>query len=646
MKKVGILIFFSLLFASFLFSKSSNALYVSTLGNDLLPGTPLLPLRTIQHAVDIAQPGTTIKVYPGIYRESVLINQKKLSSKTLRIVSLSEKDNRAQILGSEPSKSLSWSACTPEKCKGLDNKFMNSVFYADISWKESPGIIVQKTKTGERMLTLAQSPNYNVKNKSRYLENLWKGENLTPSTSILEDKTHLRTNFSLEGANALVVDGGERCGMFIYSQIINSHDAYSGKLYFDKPIGFSFLGSQENGIGKRTRYLVQGKLELLDEVGEWFFDKNLRRLYLWPLEGDNPARGSLEIARRSYGIKILNASNISIEGLVIKNINANQKSIEEGSISLVPENKGTIRNISLKHIAISNSNNGIIANNRPYKGQIEEIAIENSSIENIVRKPIFAFNFAGFSVKKTEIANSSHYSPFNAITIYRNSNVIINNNYVHNVGSNGIFFLSYEKENRASENIRVTGNRVENACESLGTCSGIKFFDGLYKDTIVSSNTIRNNMGWTPCTPYSGVGLMISNASGIIVTNNKFQNNPIMGINLFARQLPTTNNQIINNSITHSVTGIRLGSSNKAFDANPEAISTRHDNTIIYNNILKNSKYAIGVDPAHPESMVINKNTYFNNGYDMQFRNTLLHKVSDITRAIPTWDKDSHDIDQ
>lgn len=641
MKKVGILIFFSLLFASFLFSKSSSALYVSTLGNDVLPGTnPLLPLRTIQHAVDIAQPGTTIKVYPGIYRESVLINQKKLSSKTLRIVSISGKGNRAQILGSEPSKSLSWSNCTPEKCKGLDNKFMSSVFYADISWKESPGIIVQKTKAGERMLTLAQSPNYKVEKSSKYLESLWKGENVNTSASILEDKTHLRTTFSLSGANAILVDGGKRCGQLIYSSKIDIHDANSGKLYFKDLMGYSFLGSQENGIGPKTIYLIQGKLELLDEAGEWYYDTSLKRLFVWPLENKNPSKGDIEIARRPYGIKMVNATNITIEGFIIKNVTSSLKSIDDGSISLIPENGATIQNIKLKDIIISNSANGIAAIKRNYQGNINNIEIENLTIEKVLRKPIFAYNFSGFTVKKTEITNSSHYSTYNAITLNKTSNVSIDNNHIHNVGANGIFFLSYENKNLASGKIQVTNNRIENVCESLGTCSGIKFFDGRYEDTIVKSNKITNNFAWAPCTPYSGIGLMISNASGIRVTNNEFKNNTNIGIFLYTRQLPATNNLIANNFISNSRTGILLGSNESAFDANPEAISTRHDNTVIYNNILKNNEVAIDVNPAHPKKMDVNKNIFINNAFVMRFKEVLLKNIAAIKNVVPTWEKD------
>ena len=46
---------------------SVDALYVATTGDDANPGTLAAPLRTIQKAVDLAQPGTTISVRGGTY---------------------------------------------------------------------------------------------------------------------------------------------------------------------------------------------------------------------------------------------------------------------------------------------------------------------------------------------------------------------------------------------------------------------------------------------------------------------------------------------------------------------------------------------------------------------------------------------------
>lgn len=51
-----------------------RTLYVATTGNDGNPGTdPGAPLRTIQRAADLSQPGDLVSIQPGVYRESVSV---------------------------------------------------------------------------------------------------------------------------------------------------------------------------------------------------------------------------------------------------------------------------------------------------------------------------------------------------------------------------------------------------------------------------------------------------------------------------------------------------------------------------------------------------------------------------------------------
>jgi hypothetical protein len=53
-------------------SPSSRTLYVATSGSDSNSGTdPGAPLRTIQRAANLSQPGDLILIQPGIYRETV-----------------------------------------------------------------------------------------------------------------------------------------------------------------------------------------------------------------------------------------------------------------------------------------------------------------------------------------------------------------------------------------------------------------------------------------------------------------------------------------------------------------------------------------------------------------------------------------------
>ncbi|MGA9544158.1 MAG: DUF1565 domain-containing protein, partial [Candidatus Sulfotelmatobacter sp.] len=49
-------------------------LYVSTNGNDSNPGTIDKPLRTIQHAADIAKPGDTVNLRAGTYCQQLAVN--------------------------------------------------------------------------------------------------------------------------------------------------------------------------------------------------------------------------------------------------------------------------------------------------------------------------------------------------------------------------------------------------------------------------------------------------------------------------------------------------------------------------------------------------------------------------------------------
>jgi hypothetical protein len=52
---------------------TSHTYYVAPLGNDAASGTsPDTPLQTIQRAVDLAQPGDTIRLAPGRYFQDVV----------------------------------------------------------------------------------------------------------------------------------------------------------------------------------------------------------------------------------------------------------------------------------------------------------------------------------------------------------------------------------------------------------------------------------------------------------------------------------------------------------------------------------------------------------------------------------------------
>ena len=63
---------------------SIRTLYVATGGNDTNPGTnPAAPLRTIQRAANLSQPGDLILIQPGIYRERVSVPRSGTTSQPI-----------------------------------------------------------------------------------------------------------------------------------------------------------------------------------------------------------------------------------------------------------------------------------------------------------------------------------------------------------------------------------------------------------------------------------------------------------------------------------------------------------------------------------------------------------------------------------
>ncbi|MGD0538021.1 MAG: carbohydrate-binding protein [Verrucomicrobiota bacterium] len=98
--------------------------HVATTGNDANPGTKKAPLRTIQRAADLAQPGDVVTVHAGVYRERV--NPPRGGrSESRRIVYQAARGERVEIKGSEAIKH--WIRVTNEVWQvTLPNTFFGS----------------------------------------------------------------------------------------------------------------------------------------------------------------------------------------------------------------------------------------------------------------------------------------------------------------------------------------------------------------------------------------------------------------------------------------------------------------------------------------------------------------------------------------
>ena len=106
--------------------------HVATKGSDINPGTPTSPLRTIQRAADLAQPGDVITVHEGVYREH--INPPRGGeSDARRIVYHAVKGERVEIKGSEIIKGWvkvqgdTWKVTLPNSFFGSFNPYRDLI---------------------------------------------------------------------------------------------------------------------------------------------------------------------------------------------------------------------------------------------------------------------------------------------------------------------------------------------------------------------------------------------------------------------------------------------------------------------------------------------------------------------------------------
>ncbi len=106
--------------------------HVAIKGGDTNAGTRRLPLRTIQRAADLAQPGDTITVHEGVYRERVNPPRGGESDQR-RVVYQAAKGERVEITGSEvvtgwtKVQNNAWKVTLPNSFFGGFNPFTNVI---------------------------------------------------------------------------------------------------------------------------------------------------------------------------------------------------------------------------------------------------------------------------------------------------------------------------------------------------------------------------------------------------------------------------------------------------------------------------------------------------------------------------------------
>ncbi len=619
--------------------KQSNntTVYVSPIGNDINKGSKLNPFKTIQKAINSATSGTTISVLPGVYRESIIINNKGTNKSPLRITADPNLQGPVILTGSVPSSDYLWEECDNKSCSQIPSSNYSKIFYTKLNENFIPKLLYEIASDATvKKLNVARSPNYIPPVNGRISENWWSLSDSELSDKVLVDKIHLKGEAYLSGATVHIVDGGSRCGNFIWNKEIDSFDSINGKLYFKGPIGFSFFGSNEKGIGPYSKYYIENRFKLLDAPGEWYYDQDTKRLFLWPLGDQKPQKLNIEISNQSNGIELNNASNIEINGLTFRFFGG------YSALIINPQANNIISNIKIQNIKIEYSENGININGVEQSAVINNVTVLNSTFSNIENSSImvngknnYPSNITDIKIIGSDFNNNSLLSTTPDISLTKISKSLIKNNHIHDDMMYGIHMFGYEKDAGRISDIYIENNVIENVCQSISACGGLKFFGGKYLNTIVTGNIIRNNSGYSNCDEkHNGKGyahgIFISNASGIKLTNNIILNNTGDAIHVYPRQIEANNNVFLNNLVGYSSTGINLANPEGVADYDPTVFKTRHENTVIKNNVILYNGIGIQLDPANPEKVAMDYNAFISNIQDIKMDKTTGNKLWNI----------------
>ncbi len=401
-------------------------------GSDANDGkTPTTAFRTIQKAADLAGPGTTVHILPGVYRETVY---PALSGSAVEpsVYRAENGPGTVAIRGSEPSSSLTWTRLTSDPI-GMPPGVYSNVYWADLSaWDLSgpPRFIVEldspsplppapsplpRLGTGKgsgdgvrARLPLAREPDWQVLTEWKTHEFWWAADGgssmagCTPepgdnsdcdrdsrSATQLTDCTNdtdpagvepgnLTTLGSLVGGTLVALDTVQ--GHYVYRRTIVAHDVANGRITVDGSCEHD-PGSGNPGLGWGSKYYVENKPYLLDSPGEWWYDPSTRRLYLWPPTPADPATLNIEISRRGSGFVLRDRSYIILDGLTIEFLNGSAVSLANGETHRAYGD--VVRNATLRY-----ANWGVyleqgVRATAPPDNRIDGFTLENSEIAYI-----------------------------------------------------------------------------------------------------------------------------------------------------------------------------------------------------------------------------------------------------------------------
>ncbi len=501
--------------------------------------TPATAFRTIQRAADLAGPGTTVHILPGVYRETVYPALSGSAAEPA-VYRAENGPGTAILRGSEPSSALTWTKLTNDPI-GMPAGVYANVYWADLSaWAldgpprfiiEMPSLSyhpVEATAEGTR-LPLAREPDWEVATEWKTHEFWWAADggsapaacdpvtnddhncdlpqrSMTQLTDLTNDGEpagieagNLTTLGSLISGTLVAIDTYQ--GHYVYRRTITAHDVGAGRITVDRVCEHDG-GSGNPGLGWGSKYYVENKPSLLDTPGEWWYDPATQRLYLWPPTPADPATLNIEISRRTNGFSLRDRSYTILDGLTIEILNGS--AIYLANWEMHKAYHDIVRNATLRYANWGLYIEQSVRAAAPAQNVIDGFTLEDSEIAYMDTFAIRLIDwwensaaadaFTRSGIVNTVIRNNEmHHLGFrtdddNAVGASFSSvnKLRFEGNHVHHIAHNGIQFsrsviqsdktYGFSPEEIKTGDILIADNIFERACQLTTDCGGLKFW--------------------------------------------------------------------------------------------------------------------------------------------------------------------------
>ena len=486
----------------------SRTWFVAPAGNDGAAGTLAQPFKTIEHAALLAQPGDTVYLRAGTYRETVTPAHSGTPGAPITYAAYNNEvvtiDGADLLTGWTKNAGSNTIYSTPQGWDlgaGNNEVFQDGVALNEADWPNTAIGAVQPATAAITAVSnsVAGTSSYYAATATIAVSGLPGGSGAWNGATI-----HFGAGQAWVIQTGTVLSSGNGALTFAYQHQSN----------YETP-----------AVGNRI-YLT-GKFTALDSAGEWYRDPTTGRLNLWTTNSASPSSHVIEVKRRQFafdlsGLSYINLSNLHIFAATIETNSASHNlTLNSISASYVSEQMlnpiGWLDSIPTTGIMLLGNNN----------------ILENSTIDRSSGDGVYVGGSNNI-VQSCTITNTDYSGTDEAAITVVGSNHQILDNVIHDTGRDGI-------RDSYSTNLRIEYNTIYNIGHQTTDLGAIYDYGNDSHGTIIAYNTISNiHTGG-----YGGVGIYLDNGSANFNVHDNVLNNVQIPIKL---NPPSYNNTVSHNT--------------------------------------------------------------------------------------------------